>query len=197
MTEEDIINQIKEAKKGNALLLGSNREIRRLPTYLHENEEVYKIITGSPGRNKGRGIIVATNERMLFIKDGWVFRTVQYFPYDTISSVEFKTGIFFGMFVMYGNGDETAYNWVGRFAGAEFAKLIRKYSSDSNRAARTGSFPVQQSQIPFAQPTPISVPLTPQQTLMAQLRDLEQLRSEGIINLDEFEIKKQDLLSRM
>jgi hypothetical protein len=192
MSAEELYNQIQEAKKGNALLFGSNREIRRLPLYLHEGEQVYKIITGSPGR--GRGIIVATDERILFIKDGWVFRTVQDFPYDTISSVEFKTGIFFGMFVMYGKGDETAYNWVGRFSGAEFAKLVRKYASDIKRS-QTGSAPVQAPQIVSVQTDPtITLPVA-QKGVAARLTDLNTLRDQGLVTIDEYEIKKQQILS--
>jgi hypothetical protein len=198
MSAEELNKQIQEAKKGNAILFGSNREIRRLPIYLHEGEQVYKIITGSPG--KGRGVIVATDERVLFIKDGWVFRTVQDFPYETVSSVEFKTGIMFGSFIMYGKGDETAYNWVGRFAGAEFARLVRKYSSDSKRgtsAPQTASVPVQQPQIPLSHTEAVLPPVPVQQGPRERLRRIEELRDEGLINLDEYEIKKQQILSEM
>lgn len=192
---EDVLAQITEAKKGNAILFGSNREIRRLPLYLHEGEVVHRIISGSPGQHKGRGIIVATNERVLFVKDGWVFRTVQDFPYETISSVEFKTGILFGAFIMYGKGDETAYNWVGRVAGAAFAKEVRKLSSVSNRG-NTGQTPTNASQPLPAPPAPV-YELTPQQKIYKELEGLADLRDKGIINLDEFEIKKQELLSRL
>lgn len=201
--------QIKEAKKGNAILFGSNREIRRLSLYLHEGEEVLSILAGSPGKYKGRGIVVATDERVMFIKDGWIFRTVQDYPYETISSVEFKTGILFGTFIMYGKGDETAYNWIGRFAGTDFSKLVRQKSSDAKRGiSNSGSVPAVTGSI--EQPKPIQLPQTasglplppkpistPQMGVHDQLVQLKKLYEEGLINIDEFEIKKQEIISRL
>lgn len=125
--------QIRLACKGNAFLFGSNREIRRLAAeYLHEDEVVLQIVTGSRMDQRGRGIVVATDRRILFVWDGWVYRENQDFPYDTITSVEYKTGIFFGILKVHGHGDEVTYNWVGRVVGARFSKLARSYVSVSS-----------------------------------------------------------------
>lgn len=202
------LDQIKEAKKGNAILFGSNREIRRLSLYLHEGEEVLSILAGSPGKYKGRGIVVATDERVMFIKDGWVFRTVQDYPYETISSVEFKTGILFGTFIMYGKGDETAYNWIGRFAGTDFSKLVRQKSSDAKRgisssspSTATGAIeqpkPIQLPQTASGIPLPPKPVLTPQKGVHDQLVELKNLYEDGLININEYELKKQEIMSRL
>lgn len=191
---EKVRQQIKEAKKGNAILFASNREIRRLPLYLSAGEDVISIITGSPIGSPGRGIIVATNYRVLFIKDGWILRTDQDFPYETISSVEMKTGLFFGTFTLYGKGDETGYSWVGRFKGQKFKKIVQELSmkaknqprNHDNESPQTGTFPV----VP-------NVPLDPEkQQIINQIRQLEQLKNDHIISNDEFEMKKLELLSR-
>lgn len=192
---EKVQQQIKEAKKGNAILFASNREIRRLPLYLSAGEDVISIITGSPVGSPGRGIIVATNYRVLFIKDGWILRTDQDFPYETISSVELKTGLFFGTFTLYGKGDETAYSWVGRFKGQKFKKIVQELSmraknqpshQQRNESTQTSTLPV----VP-------NVPLDPaKQQIINQIRQLEQLRNDHIISNDEFEMKKLELLSR-
>lgn len=193
MDNYDLKTVIKEAAKGNAILFGSNRELRRLPLYLHENEQIHKIVTGSPGKNKGRGIIVATNLRILFLKDGWILRTVQDFPYETMSSVEFQTRIFFGTLVIYGKGDERSYNWIGRYAGVNFTQIVSKLSSEykynpsKHAVANEKSSPTQE---------PAQAPQTPQGTIVEQLRTLEQLKTEGLISLDDYEIKKQDIYSR-
>lgn len=118
--------QIKQAKRSNMFLFGSNREIRRLPLYLNPDEEVLLIASGSRKDQRGRGLIVATDRRVLFIWDGWVFRTEQDFRYETISSVEFNTGILFGVFTVYGLGDEVSYNWVDRFVGHKMTRLVRQ-----------------------------------------------------------------------
>lgn len=189
--------QIEEAKKVNFLLFGSNREIRRLPTYLHKNEVVHGVISGSPYKKRGRGIIVATNERILFIKDGWIFRDNQDFSYETISSVEIRTQIFFGTFIMYGKGDETAYNWVGRFAGAKFVNIIRQQASDQTRLRNTPVVQQYTGSIPQGMPIVPALPTSPHDIIIKQLEDIGRLRDSGILTLDEFELKKQELLSRL
>lgn len=137
-------DDIKAAASKNFMRLGSNREIRRLSEHLHEGEKVLAIVTGSPketvtstysrgqrqektsSAKKGRGIVVATNNRILLIKDGWIFRASQDYPYETISSVEFETGVFFGKLSIFGKGDGTVYSYVGRTVGADFAKTVRQ-----------------------------------------------------------------------
>lgn len=189
--------QINEAKKINFVLFGSNREIRRLPTYLHKDEIVHGIISGSPGKRRGRGIIVATNERIIFIKDGWIFRDNQDFSYETISSVEIRTQIFFGTFVMYGKGDETGYNWVGRFAGAKFVNIVRQQASSQTRLRNTPVIQQYAGTAPQGLPSLPPLPTSPHDLLIKQLEDIARLRDAGILTLDEFELKKQELLSRL
>lgn len=186
-------DQINEAKQGNFILFGSRREIRRLPLYLHKGEEVIKIITGSPGRNRGRGIIVITDERLLFIKDGWVFRTAQDFPYETISSVEFRTGIFFGAIILYAKGDETAYNWIGRFAGASFSQIARELSSNAKRhpgGQRPGK-PLETA------PVTATEVVEPVDSITRALTELQELKIQGLINENDYEIKRQEILLRL
>jgi hypothetical protein len=193
-----IKEQIKEAKKGNAFLFGSNREIRRLPLYLHENEVVNRIITGSPVGKKGRGIVVSTNERILIIRDGWVFRNTQDFPYETISSIEFNTSVFFGTFILFGKGDEVAFNWVGRFAGTNFSKLVRQAVADYSRNRQGGGGGLNTSSIPIVTGSASSGRQeSSDDAILRQLDELGTLRDRGIINANEFEIKKQVLLNKM
>lgn len=188
MDNQELLDEIKEAKKGNVWLFGSNREIRRLPNYLNSTEHVHHIITGSPLHGRGRGIVVATSERILFIKDGWVFRSTQDYPYDTLSTVEFRTGMFFGTLTVYGKGDEASFSWVGRIVGARFTKQARELSSTSKRT---------QYSPPTTTIQAVPEPVTPQQAIIQQLRDLEKLFQDGILSLDQYEIKKQELLNRL
>lgn len=164
-----IEDEIYEASKKNFMLLGSNREIRRLPSYLNSGERVLALVTGTPhetvstgynrgrsyekraGAKKGRGIVVATDSRILFIKDGWLFRSTQDYPYETISSVEFETRIFFGDLSIYGKGDGTVYSGVGRTAGAEFSKIVRQLVADQKRGVSTAT-----ASIAFVDPSGLS-----------------------------------------
>lgn len=127
----DIINA---ASKGNAILLGSFRELRRLPNYLQEDEQIIAILSGTPTNYKfwklRRGIVVATDRRLMFIHDGWVFRTIQDFPYTSINSIEFTTRLFFGDLIAFGFGDQIQYKWIGRMVGTRFAKIVRQLIVD-------------------------------------------------------------------
>lgn len=204
--------QIKKAAKANAFNFGSNRELRRLREHLNEGENVLGIITGSRLNKRGRGIVVATDERLLFIHDGWVFRENQDYPYETISSVEFSTKIFFGVFTLYGKGDETAYNWVGRSAGAKFTKLVRQLTSDAAKGRQrqpNGYMPTPTGQNPAAGYTepPMALPLPPVQNINAplsgpdlilkQLNELGEMREKGFITPEDYDTKKQELLGRL
>lgn len=189
--------KIYNAAKGNFILFGSRRELRRLKLYLNKGEEVFQIITGSRAGLRGRGIVVATNERVIFIWDGWVFRETQDFPYETVSSVEFRTGILFGTFSMYGKGDEVAYNWVGRVSGANFAKTVRELVSKSTNnppLSRPDSAP----KSPVAKPIPenILIPsedvinITPSEphapkATSNRIDDDANIPAHGSLNLDE------------
>jgi hypothetical protein len=210
MSEEQKLSQedqIRQAVAGDALLFGANREVRRLPEYLNEGEDVFMIVSGSRLGERGRGIIVATSERVIFIWDGWIHRETQDFPYETISSVEFKVGILFGTFTMFGKGDEVAYNWVGRFRGQEFVKKVRGLIAKSvqnpsfTRTIEGNVIP----NAPVAPQQPVaapSVPVTPQekthtQLVSEQIQELQRLLDEGYITQADFDAKKQELLGRI
>lgn len=197
---EEQQQQIRNASQGDILRLGANREIRRLSEYLNDNEEVFMIVSGSRLGERGRGIIVSTSERVIFIWDGWIHRETQDFPYETISSVEFKVGILFGTFTMFGKGDEVAYNWVGRFRGQEFTKKVRSLIAKSVQNpsfSRTsdGNVVPNVPPIVIAAPEPESKSHTEQ--VAEQIEELKRLYQEGYITEADFESKKAELLGRI
>jgi len=205
--------QIKKAARANAFNFGSNRELRRLKEHLNTGEEVLALITGSRLAKRGRGIVVATNERLLFIHDGWVFRENQDYPYETISSVEFSTGIFFGIFTLYGKGDETAYNWVGRSAGAKFTKIVRQLTSEAARGRQQtpngyaptptapsalGGYTEHPTSLPPLPPMPLATaPLSTADLVLKQLNELGELREKGFITPEDYDAKKKELLAKL
>jgi hypothetical protein len=177
--------QIKQAAKNDFWLLGAYREKRRLLDYLHEDEEVFMIVSGSREGLRGRGIIVATSERVLFIWDGWIFRETQDFPYETISSVEFNVKIIFGTFTMFGKGDAVSYNWVGRMRGFEFTKKVRSLIAKSVRNPN------------FTKTAEGNVVSNSQDVVFKKIEELGRLRDSGYITEYDYEIKKAELLNRL
>lgn len=119
-------DDVKAALRGRWVsFFGANRERRRLENYLHDGEIVHDLAAGSFGDTGGRALLVATTERVLVIKDGWIFKNSQGMGYQDIRSVEIKTGLFFATLQFHGEGMEFEVLKVGRFAADHFVKLVR------------------------------------------------------------------------
>jgi hypothetical protein len=117
---------IKEANRGRTLSFwGANREKRRLEQYLHDGEIVHDMLACSFGDTGGRSLLVITDERILAIKDGWIFKNSQGMSYQDIRSVEFKSGMLFASLEFRGEGMEFEVTKAGRFSGEHAVKLIR------------------------------------------------------------------------
>ena len=201
--EEEWKRQIKEAAKSNMFHFGSNRELRRLPYHLHDGEEIISIVTGSRKDKRGRGLIVATNERLFFLWDGWVFREHNDLPYSSLNSIEFKTGIFFGEIEAFSAGDSVAYNWVDRFSGRKFVKLVRQLSADAKRNHNMNMWNQTQQGDPtypeHTQPQQPRLSAEEERTLAitSQLKQLKELLDSGIISPEEYDSKRQLLVNSL
>ncbi len=80
---EEIEAQIK--RLGREDILGV-REIKELPNILLGGEVIKKLA-------RGRGILVATNRRLIYAKSSWgTLDVIQSFSYDKISSVQYEPG---------------------------------------------------------------------------------------------------------
>jgi len=68
--------------------------LKALPRVLREGELPERIVQGRYGG--GQGILVATNQRLLFLVKGLVGMRTTEFPYEQITSVEQETGLAMG-----------------------------------------------------------------------------------------------------
>lgn len=106
-------------------LVGANREINKLLGYLHDGETVNYICPGQYDENKG--IIVLTDERVIFIKDTLFAKTSQDFPYRVITSVELKLRLVYGDIVLFSESFQAVtIKQVPRNHGLKVVKLIRE-----------------------------------------------------------------------
>lgn len=186
---------IDKASRNNFVRLGALRELRKLPEYLHNGEVVLDVVTGSREGKYGRGVMVATNERLLIIFNGWVFRENSDFSYETISSIEFKVnGLFFGELTVFGKGSHVTYNWVGRKAGREFVKVVRQIVAKSNLNPKASDSLVQSVTNRVA-PSPVNLAAgAPVSDYSSRMSALVEARDKGLISFDEFEAKKDYLM---
>jgi hypothetical protein len=90
MGSEDLRADIAAAKDRMETRVGANREIKKLGEHLWEGETVEYMSSGYYGA--GIGLVVLTDRRLLFIKDGWTSKTTEDFPLDKISSVQCQGG---------------------------------------------------------------------------------------------------------
>lgn len=157
--------------------MGGGREIKRLESYLWEGERVERMTTGAYG--KGTGLIVLTDRRLLFVQDGMMSQTTEDFPLEHVTSVSWASGLL-GTVVIYTAGNKAEIKNVHKGDGKEIVDLVRHRLSEGTAAQQ--------------QPAPQQAPGN---DVTSQLAKLGELRDAGVINDQEFQAKKADLLNRM
>ena len=160
----------------------SNREINRLETSLYNDETVDLMAAGR--YEEGRGLIVLTNRRVLFIKDGLFSKKSQDFNFYSISSVDWSGRMFLGDIIIYGDGAETVITGITKKLGALMVKEIGSRKISRSQASNQQYSPPAQSGATSSQN---EVQLD---RIIERLKSLGELRAEGIITEEEFQEQK-------
>jgi hypothetical protein len=163
--------------------IGKKRDIRKLPEYLNSGETVLAI-TGGMVSSKN-GLLVATDRRALFVAEGVIHHVFEDFPYDRITTVNSSRGPLFGKIIIHTGGAARVIEQVARAEAEAVAAIIRERVE---AIARERHYPAVTS--PPASNS--SAPLN----LAAELRELAQLRDQGILTPEEFDAQKARLLNR-
>jgi hypothetical protein len=157
--------------------LGGGREIKKLVNYLHESESVERMTTGQYGN--GRGLVVLTDQRLFFVKDGVMSQKTEDFPMSKVTSIQWSSGMLQGNIVVFASGNKAEIKAVDKVDGKEIVDLIRARLSDQPHATAT------------------STPAPAADDPMEQLRKLGDLRTAGVLSEEEFSVKKAEILSRI
>ncbi len=152
--------------------LGSRREMKKLPSHLHDGETVQEMARGQYGG--GTGLLVLTSERIIFLREGWVGAAHEDFMLHRVTSVGFTSRFGFGQVTIHASGNTVHIESVLSDDGKRFAAAARKVLSRPAESA------------PAAQADPLE-----------QLKKLGELRDAGVISPEEFEQKKTDLLGKI
>lgn len=156
---------------------GAKKELAHLPTALLDGETVRNLAAGDYKDRMGKGLLVLTDRRLLFIEASGMFGTkmnMEDFPIDRISSVSHQLGAGSGTIEVFASGNKAKITTViPRERVEEIAGEIRN---------RLNS--------PAASPAPIPDPA-------AQLTQLKSLLDAGVLNQQEFDAKKGEILARM
>lgn len=162
--------------------MGSKREIKRLPEHLWENERVDLLTGGTYG--SGTGVLVLTDRRLLFLKDGVMSKTSEDFPLEKISSIQWSTGMLLGKMTVFASGNKAEINNVQKQDGKAITDAVRARITGVGASATEP--PVAAASAPASGPD-----------VFEQLRKLSELHAAGILTEDEFAAKKQQLLDQI
>lgn len=179
---DDIRPDIVAAMAKMSYKLGSKREIKRLPEHLWENERVDLMTGGTYG--SGTGVLVLTDRRLLFLRDGVMSKTSEDFPLEKISSIMWSTGMLLGRLTVYASGNKAEINNVQKQDGKAIADAVR------SRIASGGSSSAEQ---PLESVTTTAA----SPDVYEQLRKLAELHVAGVLTDEEFAGKKQRLLDQI
>lgn len=163
------------AKKQGLNSFGIGRELRELPTILHDDEHVEQMARAQ--REGKNGLLVLTSERVIWFHASVTRRDMHEHTYAKISSVEASKGMVFSKLNINAGGDNWALKDVQPKSSLDnLASLIRSHINAADTRARPG------------QPTP------PVVDAADQIRKLAELRDQGILTEAEFAAKKAQLL---
>ena len=172
-TQEEVKRQI-SSLNGFERLLG-RKEIKELPTILWDDERVEHLVQGL--YDKGNGLLVATNKRLIFVDKGRLYGLrVEDFPYDKISSIQYKTGFMTGEITVYTSGNKAEIQNVEKGQVRVFCESVRARISGP------------------ALSRPASSPVHGDSDIIAKLERLALLKSTGVLDEEEFAQQKQAIL---
>ncbi|MEU6532819.1 SHOCT domain-containing protein [Streptomyces sp. NPDC046928] len=149
--------------------LGVRHAVRRLPEVLSEDETVEMLATGSHGR--GTGVLVMTDRRLVLYAHGTLTRTVEEFPYERISSVQWTGGLLTGTLRVVAAGGGTELRQVPTDQGTALAYLLgHRLAADPPPAPDSAGH------------------------VAARLATLDELRASGAITDQEYRDRRTEIL---
>lgn len=172
----EIKNQIQELKLSGVSNFLGRREINELPSILAPTEIIDNLAQGT--YNKGQGILVSTNKRLLFIDKGMLYGLkIEDFPLDKITSIQYETGLLLGGIKIHTSGNNAKIENVEKASARSFAEFVRDKLSQPNDNPTT---------------TIVSEP-----NVLDQLEKLAKLKENGILSNEEFNEQKKKLLDKL
>ena len=171
-TLEEIKKQISNIEDASRLL--GHKEIKELPNILWEDEKVEKLVQGYYAG--ATGILVATNKRLVFVDKGLIYGLkVEDFPYDKISSIQYKTGMLLGELTIYASGNRADIKNVEKKLVRNFAEFVRAKTTENK----------EKNTVKSEEPVP---------DIADQIKKLADLKEQGILTEEEFSAKKKKIL---
>lgn len=167
-----ITARLKEINAPRVILWMHQRDLLPLCTTLGDDEVIEHVVPGE--YEGGSGLLVATDQRVLFVDQRLLGQRVEQFSYKSISSIQLTTGLMRATITIMASGNEATITKVPDIAAAR--RLV-----DGVRHRLHAS----------TQPTlpSVSAPDT-----ITQLERLAALYQQGLLTAEEYQQQKQRLL---
>lgn len=176
---DEIKAEIRKLNLSNASAYLGRREINELPAILSNTEKINNIVQGT--YDKGNGILVSTDRRLIFIDKGLIFGLkVEDFPHDRISSIQYETGIILGTIKIHTSGNIAKIDNVEKASARQFCEFVRDFISRPKETS--APFVIQNNSEP---------------SVLDQLEKLAKLKENGILTQEEFDEQKKKLLGKL
>jgi Bacterial PH domain/Short C-terminal domain len=179
----EVREQIGHLEGGNKFL--GRKEVKELPNVLWDDEKVEKFIVGTYG-GIGTGVLVATNKRLVFVDKGMMKLRVEDFPYDKITSIQYKTGMMMGELTIFASGNKAEIENLDKKQCRNFAETVR---ARITAASEHASYKEPASQAAAAQPADAGG------DVVSQIERLGRLREQGLLTDEEFQAQKEKILA--
>ncbi len=171
---DKLSKQISELNIEPQFLFMVKKEIDLLPSIVAQDENVYALVVGV--YNDGRGILVATDKRLIFVDKGMFFGLkIEDFGLDKISSIQYEAGLLLADIKIMASGNIAKITHVDKSKARDFCEKVRSKLSEP----KVSSVSVVQNQV----------------DVIDQLRKLAILKEQGFLTNEEFDSQKQKLLN--
>jgi hypothetical protein len=133
------------------------------------------------GNNTVRnGVLLATDRRVVFYSKRLSGYDMESFPYGNISSFEQGKNMMGHNVTLYASGNKVHVKWIVSLPDLQNITAVVKQAMNAKHV----------------QPSPMTAP-NESQTIMEQIKQLGELRDNGILTETEFTTKKTELLARL
>jgi hypothetical protein len=155
----------------------TRKDVAELDAIIGAGEIVHRIVRGI--YQGGRGVLVATNSRIVFVAKEWFGRSrVESFLYDELTSVRYAPYIIYGGVAIVARGDEVIIRTIGRGDTRAFREYVTsRITSPLTLAPSRGHIPPQVKE-----------------NVITQIERLAELKKQDVLTEEEMQEQKRELL---
>ena len=175
---KDIINSLPIEDLYKKQVVGKS-ENKELPNIIRDYETIKDIVSGFYASHSG--ILVATDKRLIFVCKGLMWGlTVEDFPFDKISSIQYELGMLTAELIIFSSGNEAKIKNVANERCRLFCENVRAIISSPRKNESEGKQVMSNSN---------------NDDMIEQLERLSKLKEVGALTDEEFKAAKKKLLN--